>query len=466
MTIGIYLAFARLHGFIEVHGVLGGCQGRDVGEEVVFVLLSVFLCVWDACWECESTPTSHLSERRCIDLTILLGDNRTPSSSPAPPSSPTSPASPASPPPTAWIFMQFASCNVASAVLVSSNPTNLVLTGAYEISFLVYSAWLVLPVVATAVVLFPLLLWGVFREEELIPRKLIAPDVEPKTALIDKRGAIFGSVLLGITLVALVTLSAVGLLEGVEGVWTVTAPAALVMVGRDIWHDLHRNVWASSGKLEGTTSPDSGEREDLVEETTEGIEMQGMDDLAGAKGIAENGKANGKMGRGMRRRTVSDLGKAAGGTLSGGSKAGPVTPSTNTSQLALVPSAQPSSAPTPLPPNPLNTNTNTGLTSTSSSNRPRHRTLQSLLKSFSVRFPTFTHIFVRLPLPLLPFAFSMFILVEALGFVGWIRIFGGWWSAWVKVGGVAGAIWLMGVLSVLGCNVGIVREVNVLEKAC
>jgi hypothetical protein len=47
----------------------------------------------------------------------------------------------------------------------------------------------------------------------------------------------------------------------------------------------------------------------------------------------------------------------------------------------------------------------------------------------------------------------MFTLVEALSYTGWIRVFATWWAAWVEVGGVAGAIWLMGMISVLGCNV-------------
>lgn len=107
---------------------------------------------------------------------------------------------------------------------------------------------------------------------------------------------------------------------------------------------------------------------------------------------------------------------------------------------------------------------NTSLTSVSpislpntghnTSTRPKPRqTLQSILYSWTLKFPTFVHVFLRLPLPLLPFAFSMFILVEALSFVGWIRVFGGWWASWVDVAGLGGAVFLMAVLSVLGCNV-------------
>ena len=49
----------------------------------------------------------------------------------------------------------------------------------------------------------------------------------------------------------------------------------------------------------------------------------------------------------------------------------------------------------------------------------------------------------------------MFILVEGLQHTGWIRVFGKWWAAWVRADstGVAGSVWLMGTLSVLGCNV-------------
>jgi len=42
--------------------------------------------------------------------------------------------------PRAWIHMQFAVANIGSAILVSSNPTNLVLAGAFNIKFIAYTA--------------------------------------------------------------------------------------------------------------------------------------------------------------------------------------------------------------------------------------------------------------------------------------------------------------------------------------
>jgi len=42
--------------------------------------------------------------------------------------------------PRAWIHAQFAIANISSAILVSSNPTNLVLAGAFDIKFVDYTA--------------------------------------------------------------------------------------------------------------------------------------------------------------------------------------------------------------------------------------------------------------------------------------------------------------------------------------
>lgn len=336
-------------------------------------------------------------------------------------------------------------------MLVSSNPTNLVLTGAYDISFLVYSAWLVLPVLATAVCLYPLLLFVSFRNPpELIPAELEPPDVDPRTALIDRQGAIFGSCLLAVTLAALVGLSAGGLLHGVEGVWTVTAPAAIVMLVRDLWHDRR----SQSSKRPQTRAGGDGEEVEMEDVNGDGADAQGADDLSGAKGLAESGqadklrlgaqvdetkleedKASSRPPTGPRQRTISTgrvaTSAAAGNALNPTPSNGKPVASSSASTIAEVPVVVEPSAPTPRP----------------------QRTLTSTVRQLSRRFPTFAHIFVRLPLPLLPFAFSMFILVEALQYVGWIRIFGGWWAAWVKVSGVAGAVFLMGMLSVIGCNV-------------
>ncbi|KAI0764389.1 hypothetical protein BD413DRAFT_641125 [Trametes elegans] len=141
-------------------------------------------------------------------------------------------------PPTAWIFSQFAAANMASVVLVSSNPTNLVLSGAFSISFLSYAAHVILPFLAAATCVFPLLLFILFRSPGLIPRR-IDIDLEPeevRATLVDAKGAVFGSVLLAVTLGVLVGVSAIDV-----PVWMVTVPPAVTMLVRDVAYDWSRH---------------------------------------------------------------------------------------------------------------------------------------------------------------------------------------------------------------------------------
>lgn len=149
--------------------------------------------------------------------------------------------------PRAWIHSQFAIANIASAILVSSNPTNLVLAGAFNVKFIVYTANMIVPVVATAIVLFPFLLYIIFPHESLIPQKIemhklsdaekakapVNPNIpnargvaeeeerlatddqrnllsleEIMNPFLDKGGAAFGAVLMAATLVTVVALNA------------------------------------------------------------------------------------------------------------------------------------------------------------------------------------------------------------------------------------------------------------------
>lgn len=186
--------------------------------------------------------------------------------------------------PRAWIFTQFSIANIASAVLVSSNPTNLVLAGAFNIKFINYTANMVVPVVATAIILFPFLLYIIFANEGLIPvsikmRELptearLKPAVNPNipnargiadeeedthanddqgqllslveimNPFLDKGGAAFGAIIMSVTLVTIVAINAASVKtkndEHFQVFW-VTLPAAFVMLCWDLafgW--LHR----------------------------------------------------------------------------------------------------------------------------------------------------------------------------------------------------------------------------------
>ncbi|TIA99570.1 hypothetical protein E3P94_02149 [Wallemia ichthyophaga] len=146
-------------------------------------------------------------------------------------------------PPIAFLFSQFTAANLASAVLPPSNPTNLVLTSTTSTSFLTYALYLILPVFFSAIALLGVLfiqfspynkLLSRDDNEVYIPSRLSAPEVNPRSVLIDRTGAIFSSVILTATLVSLVICSV--LIEGMHVCW-ITIPAAFVVFVRDLVHD-------------------------------------------------------------------------------------------------------------------------------------------------------------------------------------------------------------------------------------
>ncbi|KAI0436471.1 hypothetical protein F4803DRAFT_542092 [Xylaria telfairii] len=185
--------------------------------------------------------------------------------------------------PRAWIHTQFAVANIASAILVSSNPTNLVLAGAFNIKFIDYTRDMVVPVVITAIVLFPFLLYIVFANESLIPssikmheldeearaRKPVNPNIpygrgtageeerelanneagqqlsleEIMNPFLDKAGAAFGGVIMAATLITILVLNEVQSSHDQETrVFYVTLPAATVMLIFDlVWGWMHRH---------------------------------------------------------------------------------------------------------------------------------------------------------------------------------------------------------------------------------
>ncbi|KAI0827691.1 hypothetical protein BC628DRAFT_1367947 [Trametes gibbosa] len=152
-------------------------------------------------------------------------------------------------PPTAWIFSQFAAANIASVVLVSSNPTNLVLSGAFSLSFPRYAAHVALPSLAGALCVFPVLLLGLFRAPALVPPRIdtaLSP-AELRAALVDPAGARFAGAVLLATLAVLVGASTAHAVP----VWAVTVPPAALVLLRDAHHDWARRAHAPPPEHEG-----------------------------------------------------------------------------------------------------------------------------------------------------------------------------------------------------------------------
>ncbi|KAH9912762.1 uncharacterized protein BXZ73DRAFT_93066 [Epithele typhae] len=301
-------------------------------------------------------------------------------------------------PPTAWIFSQFAAANMASVVLVSSNPTNLVLSGAFSISFLTYAAHVVLPFLAAAFCVFPLL-FVLFRTPGLIPARIDVglTQAEVRATLIDARGAIFGSVLLLVTLVVLVGVSTIG-----APVWMVTVPPAVIMLMRDVWYD-----WANAG-LQKTKEA----QEDSV--AVEAGAEDARPPVDGDEEVVVAGAVD------THQLELHDLSSRAPTIAAPGS---PILPSTP------VDLKHPRSRP------------------------PLLLSSQRFFTHLHDTFPTVTHVLERLPIALLPFAFLMFILVQGLASQGWVALCAKGWAAWVRATGSLGAVGGMGFLACLLCNI-------------
>lgn len=461
--------------------------------------------------------------------------------------------------PRAWIFTQFSIANIASAVLVSSNPTNLVLAGAFSIKFINYTANMVVPVFVTAIVLFPFLLYIVFANEGLIPvsikmRELPAEaklkpavnpniphargiaDVEEKThtnddqgqllslveimnPFLDKGGAAFGAMIMSITLVTIVAINAASVKtkndEQFQVFW-VTLPAAFVMLCWDLafgW--LHREETREISRR-GREEVEQGRMERSLREKRNGEPVAG-EQLFTERGTEMLSTTHSSSGEAWPEIQVQDIDTDAGQN----NVALPVAPERGLTPLVtLTPAApvgdariQPAPESSPRLKSPMSTavgiaahnnqpssdelsifeerddlvradgsNCSAPGVLTSSTNTPENHssspeestvskttknhpsTLVSICKDryrwSQETFPTVMAVTSHLPFALVPFAFSMFILVQALVTKGWVSVFAYGWDHWVEKTGTIGAIGGMGFLSVILCNVSVLRIVE------
>ncbi|EGS19676.1 putative arsenite transmembrane transporter protein [Thermochaetoides thermophila DSM 1495] len=331
--------------------------------------------------------------------------------------------------PRAWIYTQFAVANIASAILVSSNPTNLVLAGAFQIKFVEYTANMIVPVIITGVLLFPFLLYVRFANQELIPHKItmhqlpqelrdrkpvnpnipnakgVAEQQEDETGeqekllsleeimnpFLDKRGAAFGAIIMAVTLIAVLALNAAKTSIGEQPVYYITLPAATVMFVWDLafgWINRH-------------------ETRRIAREGRKQLERARMERRHQQKEENQNLNASNP--------SPNEL-----------------TAETSSSENTQSPDAE------------------------KQSTKQEPATLVSLAHDAygwcQETFPTAMAVLAHLPFALVPFAFSMFVLVQALVTKGWVQIFALGWDKWVRKTGTIGAIWGMGLVSVVLCN--------------
>jgi Na+/H+ antiporter NhaD/arsenite permease-like protein len=447
--------------------------------------------------------------------------------------------------PRAWIHTQFAVANIASAILVSSNPTNLVLAGAFGIKFINYTANMIVPVVVTAIVLFPFLLYIVFADESLIPfsikmhelseeekaRKPVNPNIpnargvaeeeenelandEPGKRLsleeimnpfLDKGGATFGALIMATTLITLLTLNAIDQSKGEHPVYWVTLPAAFVMFCWDLgfgWSHRHetREI-ARKGRQEVERAraerairekEDDARRAALEDEEREDIAVVEPALMLTQSPEAQPESQSSPFGNGSDRTVLPALSQLSHPTPALlASEDGDVrhrVPTLPLESSMLVPTddqsqnGQSTSAISTLKEKQELTPTDSSyppqerLGTTSSGEDEEKRTFSDRISREVViqqergrptlvtlvadgyrwlqeTFPTVMAVVGHLPFALVPFALSMFVLVQALVTKGWVPVFAYGWDHWVNKTGTVGSIGGMGFISVILCNV-------------
>jgi Na+/H+ antiporter NhaD/arsenite permease-like protein len=296
--------------------------------------------------------------------------------------------------PRAWIHTQFAVANIASAILVSSNPTNLVLAGAFGIKFITYTANMVVPVFVTIIVLFPFLLYMIFHEENLIPltikvRKLTPKEkaekpLDPKIPdsreiaesqgddvlevlhpFIDWYSAVVGAFIMSATLVTLLVLNASDQKHGgrERPVFYVTLPGAFVMFCWDLGWGWRNRKETRLIAQKGFEAKEARRAQQIQQEAQEMVQEQQMMSTASREEDQEQGLASMHV---------------AGECLS--------------------------------------------------PNDRRESRIVRFVRRSRATFPTVTEVLKLLPYALLPFAFSMFILVQGLVSKGWVAVFAFGWD--------------------------------------
>jgi Na+/H+ antiporter NhaD/arsenite permease-like protein len=309
-----------------------------------------------------------------------------------------------------WVFSEFMAANTASAVLVSSNPTNILITGSFGLNFITgFTQWTILPSVIPAILNYGVILL-MFRKS--IPKTIVPLQDDPWTKLRDRTGAIFLTVLMLVTVAVLVGTSFVPR-HAVE-VWMVTGPAGVLGFLYNIISDL-RDRKLRKAKL---------------------LEQEG--DPAATFGPLD--------------RTGSSI-----------SRQSPIR--RRSSQPPQISSEKPTNSTESQPTDLSDTNKETCLSPSSSLKTPKATkttseapSLASLITRLTARFPSTTATLTRLPIPLLPFAMCFFILVRGLSQRGWIHV----WAVWYRhiCTNPAGTIFFTGFLCaavlcpLAGTNIG------------
>ncbi|RKO93150.1 hypothetical protein BDK51DRAFT_22873 [Blyttiomyces helicus] len=354
-------------------------------------------------------------------------------------------------PPSAWIWAQFVAANISSAVLVSSNPTNIVIATGFGISFTTYTAYMVLPSLVSALAALCTLL--------LFFRNRPASEVRRSTTEWRAPDGVASSVSSSASLPRS--------LGGDEG-------EAKQRVRRATSSTDSREVQPAP-PVEGTSTPPSTEYQPPLYFIPTAIIQPDVNPRAAL--VDRNGAIFGAVAM------VATLGTLVGLSSSGSIKIYMVAVpgaavclardaihdwlswraseeqrqrhgwdyahggvelhrvSTSIAPISSPTSARISDVQRQAPP------------ASNSSYRLPLKAIIGRIQTLARIFPTVTTVLTRLPFALLPFAFGMFILVQALANVGVINIMAKWLGVVCARGPVATAA-VISTLAVVLCNIG------------
>lgn len=317
--------------------------------------------------------------------------------------------------PLAWLMSEFAAANTASMVLFVGNPTNVVICEGFAINNAAFTAYTILPFVACNLFCFVALAIQ-FRDAKYVPRKLnITGQLNVREVLRDPVGAVVGSITLGSCLIVVLVLSFLHI-----DVWKIILPFAAFKFAFDMCWDHYRFV---TGRLQGA---DSNAEEDAVRHAIQRATEE-TDTVHSAAPDRESTLVADPQCKSPDSTLIQKI--PPPNTAPGNSS--------SSSTLDREPIPERKASPEPIEPELFAT---------------QRAYFSTKYKSLATHFPTFFTALPRLPFGLIPFAFSQFILIEALTRQGWIEVFGRW-LAIASGGKMFPAIWLVGVMGVILCNI-------------
>ncbi|KAF8431915.1 hypothetical protein L210DRAFT_3559112 [Boletus edulis BED1] len=351
--------------------------------------------------------------------------------------------------PWAWVMAEFAAANTASMVLFVGNPTNVVICEGFGVNDAAFTAYTILPFLACNVFCFAVL---AFQYRNKVPRTLArTAHQDPREALLDPVGAWVGSIMLGATLILCLVVSFFGI-----DVWMISLPFAVGKFLFDLTWDHYRRTHGIPIKLgrgspeaDGLEKDSAAEREQYTENgASQPTVMEQSPSSLPDEEMDTEPKTEPRMSPKADEKALDEVSETHQHTKDSSSRYPSLA---NTRRSQSFPHDEETAVEShPEIPKP---DAKAGPQSTSTPEVPIKIAL--LGRWFRLyleeHFPTFNTALPRLPFALIPFAFSQFILIEALNHQGWVQVFANWL---VRASGkqIQPTIWLIGVLGVILCN--------------